>query len=232
MAVALLTGASEGLGRALARSLAADGWSLAIDARRPGPLAEAADELALVSAAVRAVVGDVADPRHRADLVRAARSLGPIDLLVNNASALGPSPLPRLRDLAVADLEAILRVNVVAPLALVKEALPALAPGAAIVNISSDASVEPYETWGGYGSSKAALDHLSRVLAAEEPGLRVWAFDPGDMRTRMHQAAFPGEDIGDRPLPETVVPALRRLVVERPPSGRFRAVDLLDPVTS
>ena len=169
----------------------------------------------------------MADARHRTGLVAAARDLGGLDLVVNNASVLGPSPLPRLRALRPADLAEVLRVNVVAPLALVQEVLPVLRPEAAIVNVTSDASVEAYEGWGGYGASKAALDHLGAVLAAEEPELRVWSFDPGDMRTRMHQDAFPGQDISDRPLPEELaVPALRRLLDERPPSGRVRAADL------
>ena len=228
MAVALITGASRGLGRSLAIDLAADGWALVLDARGAAPLAELADELTMSGARVRALVGDVADPAHRTELVAAARGLGGLDLLVNNASVLGPSPLPRLRDHPLDSLVEVLRVNVVSPLALIQEALPLFRPGAAIVNVTSDASVEAYEGWGGYGSSKAALDHLSAVLAVEEPELRVWAFDPGDMRTQMHQDAFPGEDITDRPLPEELaVPALRRLLVERPPSGRVRASELL-----
>ena len=164
----------------------------------------------------------------------AARSLGGLDLLVNNASVLGPSPQPALRSYPLDVLADVYRVNVLAPLALVQEALPLLRrPGAAVVNVTSDASVEAYEGWGGYGSSKAALDRLSAVLGAEEPDLRVWAFDPGDMRTQMHQEAFPGEDISDRPAPdELAVPALRRLLVERPPSGRVRAADLVAGVAS
>lgn len=228
MAVALITGASRGLGRALATDLAADGWALVLDARGAAPLAELADELSMGGARVRAVVGDVADPAHRAELVTAARALGGLDLLVNNASVLGPSPLRRLRDHPLDSLVEVFCVNVVSPLALIQEAMCVLRPGAAVVNVTSDASVEGYEGWGGYGSSKAALDQLSAVLAVEEPDLRVWAFDPGDMRTQMHQDAFPGEDISDRPLPgELAVPALRRLLVERPPSGRVRASDLL-----
>lgn len=234
MAVALITGASRGLGRALATDLAADGWALVLDARGAAPLAELADELTMAEARVRAggrihaLIGDVADPAHRADLVGAARDLGGLDLLVNNASVLGLSPLPRLRDHPLDSLVEVLCVNVVSPMALLQEALPVLRPGAAVVNVTSDAAVEPYEGWGGYGASKAALDQLSAVLGAEEPDLRVWSFDPGDMRTQMHQDAFPDEDITDRPLPDEVaVPALRRLLAERPPSGRVRASDLL-----
>src|SRR5690606_12672568 len=152
-----------------------------------------------------------------------ARALGGLDLLVNNASLLGASPLPRLRDHPLDALEDVYRVNVLAPLGLVQLALPLLREsGGAVVNVTSDAAVEAYEGWGGYGSSKAALEHLSRILAAEEPEVRVWWFDPGDMRTRMRAEAFPGEDISDRPDPAEVVPALRRLLAERPPSGRVR----------
>jgi NAD(P)-dependent dehydrogenase (short-subunit alcohol dehydrogenase family) len=218
MTTAIITGGTRGLGRALAADLVQDGWHVIVDARR----------LQDVPEGVVGVQGDVTDPRHRADLIEAAVSHGGLDLLVNNASILGPSPLPHLATHDLAAFEEVLRVNVVAPLGLAQLARPLLvASGGAIVNITSDAAVEPYEGWGGYGSSKAALDQLSKVLAAEEPDLRVWAFDPGDMRTQMHQDAFPGEDISDRPEPATVVPALRRLLTERPPSGRVRAADLL-----
>ena len=219
--VAIITGASRGLGWALAVDLVRDGWAVVADARR-GPFPEG----------VHGVPGDITDADHRAALIDTATALGGIDLLVNNASTLGPSPLPRLADLPVDAIGDVFRTNAGAPLALVQLALPHLRRRAgAIVNITSDAAVEAYEGWGMYGASKAALDQLSRVLGAEEPGIRVWAFDPGDMRTQMHQDAFPGEDISDRPEPETVVPALRRLLTERPPSGRIRAADLLAPVT-
>jgi NAD(P)-dependent dehydrogenase (short-subunit alcohol dehydrogenase family) len=214
--VAIITGGSRGFGRALAENLVADGWSVVVDARH-GPFPHGAHD----------IVGDITDAEHRAELVRTATALGGIDLLVNNASTLGPSPLPRLADLPVDAIGEVFRTNAGAPLALVQLALPHLRERAgAIVNITSDASVEAYEGWGMYGASKAALDHLSRVLAVEEPAVRVWAFDPGDMRTQMHQDAFPGEDISDRPEPDAVVPALRRLLVDRPPSGRIRAADL------
>jgi NAD(P)-dependent dehydrogenase (short-subunit alcohol dehydrogenase family) len=166
---------------------------------------------------VKVVPGDVTDPRHRRELVG---HIGSLDLLVNNASALGPSPQPKLAAYPLDVFTEVYEANVVAPLALIQLALPKLANGI-VVNVSSDAAVEAYEGWGGYGSSKAALDRLSAVLAVEHPDLRVYAFDPGDMRTDMHQAAFPGADISDRPEPETVVPALLRLIDERPPSGRY-----------
>jgi NAD(P)-dependent dehydrogenase (short-subunit alcohol dehydrogenase family) len=223
MSTAIITGGSRGLGLALARDLARDGWTVIVDARD-----EAALRAATAGTTIGAVPGDVTDAAHRAALVAAAADTGRLDLLVNNASVLGPSPLPPLRDLTVDDLAEIHRVNVAAPLALVQEALPQLrASGGAVVNVTSDAAVEAYEGWGGYGSSKAALEQLSNVLAAEEPEVRVWWVDPGDMRTQMHQDAFPGEDISDRPEPESVVPAFRRLLAESPPSGRVRASDLL-----
>jgi NAD(P)-dependent dehydrogenase (short-subunit alcohol dehydrogenase family) len=217
MPVAIITGGTRGLGRALALDLVADGWNVIVDARH----------LSDLPAGVGGIEGDVTDPEHRARLVDEARALGRLDLLVNNASVLGPSPLPLLRDHPLDAFEDVLRVNVVAPLGLIQLARPLLvASRGAVLNITSDASVEGYEGWGGYGSSKAALDQLSNVLAAEEPDLRVWAFDPGDMRTQMHQDAFPGEDISDRPLPDTVVPSIRRLLADRPASGRVRASDL------
>jgi NAD(P)-dependent dehydrogenase (short-subunit alcohol dehydrogenase family) len=217
---AIVTGASRGLGLALARALAERGWRLAIDARG-GEKLEAAR---LSLGEVVAVPGDVADERHRRELVAAAGE--PIDLLVNNASALGPSPLPELASYPLDALEAVYRVNVLAPLGLVQLALPRMPAGGRIVNVSSDAAVEPYEGWGGYGSSKAALDQLTRVLAAERPDLRVYAVDPGDMRTQMHQDAFPGEDISDRPPPEDSVPGLLALIDGELPSGRYLAREL------
>lgn len=227
MPVAMITGASRGLGRALAEVLVRQGWDLVIDARGTALETEAAALAeARPGAAVRAVVGDVSVPEHRAALLDAANALGGLDLLVNNASVLGPSPQPALRDYPLEELERVYAVNVVAPLALVQDALPLLeASTGTIINVTSDAAVEGYEGWGGYGSSKAALEQLSNVLAAEVPAVRVYWFDPGDMRTQMHQEAFPGEDISDRPLPERVVPALERLLRERPPSGRYRATD-------
>ena len=176
---------------------------------------------------VQAVPGDVVDPRHRAAMVAAAGDR--LDLLVHNASALGPSPLPRLTDYPLDALRQVFEVDVIAPLALTQLAIPALraAPAPTVVVLSSDAAIEAYPGWGGYGSAKAALDHLAAVLAVEHPDLRVYAFDPGDMRTAMHQAAFPGEDISDRADPAAVVPALLRLLAERPDSGRYRAADLL-----
>jgi NAD(P)-dependent dehydrogenase (short-subunit alcohol dehydrogenase family) len=220
MDTAVITGASRGLGLALARELARRSWRLVIDARGAEALEAARAELARVTDVV-AVPGDVADPVHRRALIAAA---GPrIDLLVNNASALGPSPQPRLADYPLDVLERVYRVNALAPLALFQAALPALAPGARVVNVTSDAAVEAYEGWGGYGSSKAALEQLTRVLAAEHPELRIVAVDPGDMNTRMHQQAFPGEDISDRPPPEASVPGLLAIVHGDAPSGRYQA---------
>jgi NAD(P)-dependent dehydrogenase (short-subunit alcohol dehydrogenase family) len=220
---ALITGASQGFGRALLAALVAQNWTCVIDARD----AEALQAATAGMPGVRAVPGDVVDPGHRADLVAAVE--GRLDLLVHNASALGPSPLPRLADYPLDALRRVFEVDVVAPLALTQVALPALQTAAAptVVVLSSDAGVEAYPGWGGYGSAKAALDHLAAVLAVEHPDLRVYAFDPGDMRTAMHQAAFPGEDISDRAEPAAVVPALLRLLEERPDSGRYRAADLL-----
>src|SRR5215467_13650978 len=213
MPVALITGASKGLGRALARELAGRGWSLVLDARG----AQALDAVARELPSATVVAGDVTDPEHRAALGDAVRRLGRLDLLVNNASYLGPSPMPSLAEYPLDELARVYDVDVVAPLALIQVVRPLLADSAAIVNVTSDASVEPYEGWGGYGSAKAALDHLTAILAAEQPAYSVYAVDPGDMRTEMHQAAFPGEDISDRPEPETVVPGLLRLLEESPP---------------
>jgi NAD(P)-dependent dehydrogenase (short-subunit alcohol dehydrogenase family) len=223
MKAALITGASKGFGRAVARALADDGWTVVIDARDREALARAAHEL---PSAV-AIAGDIADSWHRAALTDAVERIGRLDLLVNNASYLGPSPMPRLAAYPPAQLSRVYEIDVVAPLAIVQSMLPVLRrSGGAIVNVTSDAAVEAYEGWGGYGSAKAALDQLTAVLAAEEPNVACYAFDPGDMRTDMHQAAFPGEDISDRPEPETVVPALLRLLAQRPVSGRYRASDL------
>ncbi len=224
--VALVTGASQGFGFALADALARDGWALVVDARHADALERASTRLQ-EHTDVRAVTGDVADPTHRVALVDAARELGGLDLLVNNASTLGPSPLPRLAEYPLDALRQVYEVNVLAPLALVQRALPLLRERrGTVVNITSDAAVEAYEGWGGYGSSKAALEQAGSVFAVEEASVHVYTFDPGDMRTQMHQDAFPGEDISDRPEPQTVVPALRKLLAERPPSGRYRASDL------
>ncbi|MEV6009084.1 SDR family oxidoreductase [Streptomyces sp. NPDC051976] len=240
MPVAIITGASRGLGRALAAELAGRGWDLVLDGRNADALRVAAEELERLAAkgpgpagGVRAVPGDVTDPGHRTALVAAARELGDgtgVDLLVNNASALGAEPLVPLAELPVAGLRKALETNVTAPMALVQQALPGLrAAGGAVLNVSSDAAVEAYPTWGGYGASKAALDHLSAVLAEEEPELRVWWVDPGDLRTELYAAAVPDDaDFADRPLPETVAPAFLRLLDERSPSGRYTAPALLE----
>jgi NAD(P)-dependent dehydrogenase (short-subunit alcohol dehydrogenase family) len=227
MPVGIVTGASRGLGLALARSLAADGWTLVIDARGAAALEAARAELSGRGARVVAVPGDVSDAAHRADLVAAASELGRLDLLVNNASALGPSPQPNLADYPLDVLRDVYEANVVGPLALTQLALPLLRVAhGRLVNITSDAAVEGYEGWGGYGSSKAAFEQWTNVLAAEEPDLRVYRVDPGDLRTQMHQEAFPGEDISDRPPPEVAVPGLRRLIDGEEPSGRYRAQEL------
>jgi NAD(P)-dependent dehydrogenase (short-subunit alcohol dehydrogenase family) len=229
MPVALVTGASKGLGLALAGALAERGWALVVDARGRAALDAAAERLAAAgAAAVTAIAGDVADPEHRARLAEAAGDR--LDLLVNNASTLGVSPLPPLAAYPLDELARVYAVNTIAPLALVQATLPALlAAGGRVIDVTSDAAVEAYEGWGGYGSSKAALDQLSNILAAEQPGLRVYAFDPGDLRTELHQLAYPGEDISDRPEPATAVPAMLRLVTGELPSGRYRAADLTGP---
>ncbi|MFE5817419.1 SDR family NAD(P)-dependent oxidoreductase [Streptomyces sp. NPDC056479] len=230
MPVAIITGASKGLGRALAEALAARGWDLVLDARTPEVLQERASGIReLHGTRVTAVPGDVTDAGHRAELVAAAWQLGGVDLLVSNASALGAEPLVRLDELPLEGLRRALEVNVVAALALVQEALPLLrASGAGtVITVSSDAAAEAYETWGGYGASKAALDHLAAVLGEEQPGLRVWAVDPGDMATDLYAAAVP-EDDDPRPAPASVVPAFLRLLDERPASGRYGAPALLE----
>ena len=224
MRTALITGASRGLGLALAHELAQRGWRLVIDARRFSELDVARSSLAQLTEVV-ALPGDVADAWHRGALIEAAG--GQLDLFVNNASTLGASPLPPLSGYPLETLERVYRVNVIAPLALAQLALPRMADGGRIVNLTSDAAVEAYEGWGGYGSSKAALDQLSAVLAAERPDLRVYAVDPGDMNTRMHQEAFPGEDISDRPPPQDSVPGLLALIEGDLRSGRYRAAELV-----
>jgi NAD(P)-dependent dehydrogenase (short-subunit alcohol dehydrogenase family) len=227
MKKALITGASRGLGRALAGGLAAAGYALVIDAKNGEALRAAASDIraGLPGADVTAVPGDVTDPEHRSALRAAA---GEIDLLVNNAGTLGAAPLPAMADYPPDELRAAFEANVIAPVALIQLFMPTLRErGGAVLNITSDAAVEPYAGWGGYGAVKAALEQASNVLAAEETAIRVWWVDPGDLRTDMHQAAFPGQDISDRPLPESVVPALVRLVTERLPSGRYRAAELV-----
>jgi NAD(P)-dependent dehydrogenase (short-subunit alcohol dehydrogenase family) len=228
MPLAIITGSSRGLGLALARALAQRGWALVIDARGAHELEPAARELGTMTEVV-ALPGDVSDDWHRGALVDAAGDQ--IDLLVNNASLLGPSPQPPLAGYPLDVLERVYRVNVLAPLALTQLALPRLRDGGAIVNVTSDAAIEPYAGWGGYGSSKAALDQLSAILAQEHPALRIYAVDPGDMRTRMHEQAFPGEDISDLPPPEESVPGLLGLVEGDLPSGRYQARELATRAT-
>jgi NAD(P)-dependent dehydrogenase (short-subunit alcohol dehydrogenase family) len=225
---AIITGASRGLGRALAAGLAREGFALIIDARNAAGLGAVADEIRRAGGTVTAIAGDVTDPAHRAAVRRAADAAGRLDLLVNNAGILGASPLPALADYPVDELRAAFEVNVIAPIALTQLMLPLLrTSGGAVLNITSDAAVEAYAGWGGYGAAKAALEQASNVLAAEEVAIRVWWADPGDLRTDMHQRAFPGEDISDRPEPESVVPAFVRLVTQRLPNGRYRAAHLI-----
>jgi len=232
MSVAIVTGASRGLGEALATGLARAGWSLVVDGRDEVTLGAAVDRIrgqAAADARVVAVAGDITDLDHRHELTGAAFELGGLDLVVNNAGTLGASPLPSLADYPLGDLRVAFEVNVVAPLGLAQDALPLLldAPHPRVLNITSDAAVEAYEGWGGYGAGKAALEHLGAVLAVEFPALTVWSVDPGDLRTAMHQAAFPGEDISDRPEPSSVVPTFLELVESSRPSGRYRASELV-----
>jgi NAD(P)-dependent dehydrogenase (short-subunit alcohol dehydrogenase family) len=228
---ALITGASRGLGLALARELAARHWTLIIDARGADALEAARAELAAQTHVV-AIAGDITHAAHRVALARAAEDAGGLDLVVNNASILGPSPQPALLDYPLDVLEEVYRTNVVAPLALLQAVRPALKAGARIINVTSDAAVEAYAGWGGYGSSKAALEQLSAILAAENEQWRVYWVDPGDMRTQMQQEAFPGEDISDRPLPEASVPGLIELIEGNLPGGRYAARDLKAEVTA
>jgi NAD(P)-dependent dehydrogenase (short-subunit alcohol dehydrogenase family) len=231
MSVALVTGGSRGLGKALAGALLARGWSVVTDARHAPELQTAAAELraaAHAGAELAALAGDVTEGEHRHALVQSAASLGGLDLVVNNAGILGPSPQPALAQYPLDRLREVYEANTVAALGILQATLPLLrrSDDPRLLNITSDASVEAYAGWGGYGSSKAALDQLGRVLAAEEPWLRVWNVDPGDMATQMHQEAFPGEDISDRPAPESVVGTLIELVHSQRPSGRYAAADL------
>ena len=232
MSVAIVTGASRGLGQALAEGLAREGWSLVIDGRDATALEATTagiEPLLVPGSACRALAGDITDPAHRRDLVAAAAELGGLDLLINNAGTLGTSPLPSLGDYPLDDLRVAFEVNVVAPLGVTQSALPLLlqSPRPRVLNITSDAAVEAYEGWGGYGAGKAALDHIGAVFAVEYPSIAVWSVDPGDLRTAMHQAAFPGEDISDRPDPVTVVPAFLALIGSERPSGRYRAAELV-----
>jgi NAD(P)-dependent dehydrogenase (short-subunit alcohol dehydrogenase family) len=225
MPTAIITGASRGLGLELARSLARQGWRLILDARGVDDLARVAADLGRLTVVV-ALSGDVTDDWHRGALIDAAGDR--IDLLVNNASTLGPSPQPELARYPLHELQRVYDVNVLAPLALTQAAIGLIPAGGCVINVTSDAAVEPYAGWGGYGSSKAALEQLTAILAAECPGLRIYTVDPGDMRTRMHQEAFPGQDISDRPPPEHSVPGMLELIGSTLPSGRYRARAMLN----
>jgi NAD(P)-dependent dehydrogenase (short-subunit alcohol dehydrogenase family) len=228
--VAVITGASSGLGAAVAEGLARSGWSLVIDGRDPDALAEEVERLRAipVDTTVSGVVGDVADPGHRRQLAAAVGGLGRVDVVVLNASILGPSPQPPLADYPLDALRQVYEVNTIAPLAVLQDLTPSLraAPAPRVIAVTSDAAVEPYAGWGGYGSSKAALEQLSAIWGAEQPWCRTWTVDPGDLRTRLHQEAFPGEDISDRPEPATVVPAMLALIGSDRPSGRVRLADI------
>jgi NAD(P)-dependent dehydrogenase (short-subunit alcohol dehydrogenase family) len=223
---ALITGASRGLGLALARGLAARGWNLILTARDHDRLRAVRDELAIITH-VAALAGDVIDPMHREELAVLARGHAGLDALINNAGALGPSPQPELLDYPLEALVEVFLANVLAPLAVIQELRAELKPGARIINVTSDAAVNAYPGWGGYGASKAALEQLTSVLAVENPDVRVYAVDPGDMRTDMHQAAYPGEDISDRPLPESKVPAFIAVLEGDLPSGRYIASEVM-----
>jgi NAD(P)-dependent dehydrogenase (short-subunit alcohol dehydrogenase family) len=222
---ALITGASRGLGLALARQLARSGWTLILDARGSDALEAARAELSPQTKVI-ALTGDITDPAHRAKIVEAAASVGGLDVIINNASLLGPSPQPALLDYPLDTLEVVYRTNVIAPLAIIQAVRTHLKPSARILNVTSDAGVEPYDGWGGYGSSKAALEHLSAILAEENEEWRVYWVDPGDMQTQMHQEAFPDEDISDRPLPEESVPGFMTLLEGDLPSGRYKAREI------
>lgn len=223
--IAIVTGASRGLGLATARALAERGWTLIIDARSGNDLSAAKES---IGEGVIAITGDVSNAAHRQDLIHAASDAGGLDLLINNASVLGPSPQPKLEIYPVDVLREVYEVNLMAPLALLQSALPLLrSRSGTVVNITSDAATEAYPGWGGYGSSKAALNQMTNILSAEEPDVSVYRFDPGDMNTKMHQEAFPGEDISDRPPPENSVPALIALIEGRAPSGHYRVDDVV-----
>jgi NAD(P)-dependent dehydrogenase (short-subunit alcohol dehydrogenase family) len=233
MRTALITGATRGLGYAVAGALARRGWNLIIDGRDATRLRRVRDELAEITH-VAALAGDVTDDEHRRELSVLARGHAGLDAVINNAGALGPSPLPSVLDLDLEALIEVLLTNVVAPVALIQAVRGELKPQARLINVTSDAAVNPYLGWGGYGASKAALEQISSVLSTElattHPELRVYWVDPGDMRTDMHQAAYPGEDISDRPLPESRVGAFIRLLEEDLPSGRYEASSLLVPI--
>ena len=226
---ALITGASKGLGLAIARALAKRGWNLIITAREKAKLQAVRNDLAQITH-VAAIAGDVIDPAHREHLAVLARGHSGLDALINNAGALGPSPQPNLLDYPLDVMEHVLRTNVIAPLGVIQALRSDLKPGARVINVTSDAGVNAYAGWGGYGASKAALEHLSAILSAENPELKLYWVDPGDMRTDMHQAAYPGEDISDRPLPESRVPGFVTLLEGDLPAGRYVASEIVPAI--
>ncbi|MBC5805465.1 MAG: short-chain dehydrogenase [Candidatus Eremiobacter antarcticus] len=235
--VALITGASRGLGLEIAKAYAKRGARLMITARTSADLERAAAEIRTSSRGdgaareplIEALAGDVADSSHARRLIdTTVRAFGRLDILINNASELGPSPMPSLEQLPIDDYHRILDVNAVAPLQLTQFALPHLkaAGEAFVINVSSDAGVQAYPGWGGYGSSKAALEHWSRILAAEldGSGVRILVVDPGDMNTEMHRQAEPGVDLAHLPGPERVARAFVRFVEDvREPFARLEA---------
>lgn len=224
---ALITGASKGFGRALVETLAKEGWQLLINARNPQTLLETQRYLEQFTE-VHAISGDVKDEIHLLQLPEKLEQLNwKLDLIVNNASTLGASPQPVLLEYPIESIHQIFHTNVIAPLSLLQKLKGYLKDQAKIINLSSDAAANAYENWGGYGASKAALDHLTSIFIKENPQWSVYAFDPGDMRTEMHQAAFPGENIEDRPLPQSIaVPAALKLINENLNSGRYEASQL------
>ena len=228
---AIITGASRGLGLTLAKALAERGWNLIINARNAEALYQVQKELKQQTEVI-AISGDVRDEVHLLQFPEHLQRFGQLDLLINNASTLGASPQPHLMDFPIEAIHQVFHTNVIAPLSLLQRVRPWLHEGSKVINISSDAAVAAYPGWGGYGASKAALDHLSAILAQEQPDWKIYWVDPGDMRTQMHQEAFPNEDISDRPLPETTLPAFLHLIEKDYSSGRYVVPQLLKALSN